>query len=118
MEKRHSTGLKRQRQIGAVPLGDHQYRFRVWAPLAKKVELHLQSTDHRFVTMEPRPHGYYETVLHDVPPGALYSYRIDDRKDLPDPASTSQPSGVHGPSQVSCVLNGNGKSNWHGIPIE
>ena len=52
--------------------------------------------------LAPEPRGYWTATFDDVPPGALYRYRLDGRDDqlFPDPVSRSQPCGVHGPSQV------------------
>jgi maltooligosyltrehalose trehalohydrolase len=49
--------------------------------------------------MEPAEHGYFEALVAAAP-GTVYGYRLDDGDDLPDPASRSQPYGVHGPSAV------------------
>jgi maltooligosyltrehalose trehalohydrolase len=50
--------------------------------------------------LEPGERGYHAAVAEDVPAGALYKIRLADGSELPDPASRSQPEGVHGPSQV------------------
>jgi maltooligosyltrehalose trehalohydrolase len=49
--------------------------------------------------MQREQHGYFRAtaVVH---PGTRYGYRLDGGHDLPDPASRSQPLGVHGPSAV------------------
>ncbi len=44
--------------------------------------------------------GYWTTTLKDVAVGARYLYRLDNKKERPDPASRFQPEGVHGPSQI------------------
>lgn len=44
--------------------------------------------------------GYFQGLVQDVSPGALYLYRLDGDKERPDPASKFQPQGVHHPSQV------------------
>jgi maltooligosyltrehalose trehalohydrolase len=86
--------------LGAVYQGNGVCRFVVWAPQVHRVEVHLLSPRDQLVPMQPRPHGYHEGVLHGVPPGSLYTYRLDGHRDRPDPASRLQPRGVHGPSQV------------------
>jgi maltooligosyltrehalose trehalohydrolase len=47
-------------------------------------------------------HGYWHGRFGDVMPGARYAYRIDGdpARTFPDPASRSQPDGVHGFSEV------------------
>ena len=86
--------------LGAVPLGDGRCRFRVWAPLAETVHVHLLAPRERLGLLAPAADGYHEAILEDVDPGALYLYRLDARLERPDPASRFQPQGVHGPSQV------------------
>ena len=44
--------------------------------------------------------GYYTATVAGVRPGARYLYRFPDGRERPDPASLSQPDGVHGPSEV------------------
>ena len=44
--------------------------------------------------------GWYERSVDGAGAGARYAYRIDDRITVPDPASRSNPDGVHGRSVV------------------
>lgn len=44
--------------------------------------------------------GWYELITEKARPGALYRFQIDGKQLVPDPASRSQPAGIHGPSQV------------------
>lgn len=90
--------------LGAVYLGDGRCRFRVWAPLHAKVEVHLLSPD-RFVALTAKSDGYHEGEAEGIPPGSLYFYRLSHGLDRPDPASRHQPAGVHGPSQVVARLS-------------
>jgi len=82
-------------------------RFRVWAPTAEQVEVHLVSPAERLAPLERRERGYWEATVAGVEPGALYFFRLNGqpaggagRQERPDPASRFQPQGVHGPSQV------------------
>ena len=86
--------------LGAAPLGDGRCCFRVWAPLAETVHVHILSPRERLSLLAPAANGYHEGVLEDVGPGALYLYRLGARLERPDPASRFQPHGVHGASQV------------------
>jgi maltooligosyltrehalose trehalohydrolase len=104
-------------RLGATPLGEDRCRFLVWAPRAEQVELHLIWPEDRVVPMERRDKGYREATAADVPLGARYLFRLDGR-DLPDPASSFQPEGVHGPS---AVVDPNAfrwsDADWSGIPL-
>jgi maltooligosyltrehalose trehalohydrolase len=85
-------------RLGAL-LGDDGCRFRVWAPNAERVELHLLGADDRCVTLQAEAHGYYSAFVEAIEPGQRYCYRLDG-VDYPDPASRYQPDGVSGPSAV------------------
>ncbi len=78
---------------------DHCH-FMVWAPLAKKIEVHLVEPADRLEPLTRGEHGYWRGTLEGVGAGALYFYRIDGEHERPDPASRHQPRGVHGPSEV------------------
>lgn len=85
--------------LGATYLGGGRCRFRVWAPKAPQVAVHLVSPQERLLPLIGQAHGYFAAVLDGVEPGARYFYRLHDL-DRPDPASRCQPQGVHGPSEV------------------
>ncbi len=107
--------------LGACPQRDGATRFRVWAPNAPKVTLELYSAAPRSsasaregagahdepgaaraaeIPLAAMPHGYFEATVPDAPPGTRYAYRLGDGPARPDPASRSQPGGVHAPSEV------------------
>jgi maltooligosyltrehalose trehalohydrolase len=69
----------------------------VWAPFAKTVS--IENTDGTRMPLTRTSSGYWEG--HDLPlsEGTLYSVILDNEK-FPDPASLSQPQGVHGASRV------------------
>jgi maltooligosyltrehalose trehalohydrolase len=68
------------------------------------VDLHLKTPSDRLLPMAADGHGYYQLDVSDLPTGATYLYRLADGaghfEEWPDPASRSQPHGVHGPSQT------------------
>ncbi len=89
-----------QRPLGALPT-DGGIRFRVWAPEIESVALVLDEDEqHAPVVLDPQGHGYFETTVTGLEPGARYRFQIDDDGPFPDPASRFQPEGVHGPSMV------------------
>lgn len=71
-------------------------KIRVWAPMAKEVSMTLQREGS--FTLSKEEHGYWSGTV-SAQPGELYHFMVDGTL-LPDPASLSQPEGVHGPSQV------------------
>jgi maltooligosyltrehalose trehalohydrolase len=105
-------------RLGAVYLGNNRTRFRVWASKRKSVELHLTTPRDRVVPMEPRENGYFEATLDDVPPGSRYLYRLEGEVERPDPASRSQPTTVHEPSEVVDPTFSWTDPHWYGIPLD
>ena len=87
--------------VGAWPEG-RGARFRVWAPDAKAVEVVLDpdGPSPRAVAMDRGDDGSFSAVVDGVKPGARYKFRPDGRGPFPDPATRSQPDGVHGASAL------------------
>jgi maltooligosyltrehalose trehalohydrolase len=71
---------------------------RVWAPAASRIELAIEGGD--AYPLRPTEDGYHEGTFEKLEAGARYRYRLDGGSLLPDPASRSQPEGVHGPSAI------------------
>jgi maltooligosyltrehalose trehalohydrolase len=71
----------------------------VWAPEAREVAIIGQSNGK--YPLSQSAYGYWEG--HDLPfiEGDLYEICLNDEKKFPDPASLSQPQGVHRPSMVT-----------------
>lgn len=75
-------------------------RFRVWAPVAEDVHVVLfASAAEESVAMSRDSDGYHVAFVPFVGAGARYKYRVDGLL-YPDPASRSQPEGVHAASEV------------------
>src|SRR5436190_13499729 len=104
--------------LGAVLSKDGRCRFRIWAPLHKKVQLHIFAPENRIVPMESKQLGYHTAALEGLRPGARYKYRLDDGKEFSDPVSRYQPEGVHGPSEVVDPDFSWNDDRWFGLPIE
>ncbi|HEX6134938.1 MAG TPA: malto-oligosyltrehalose trehalohydrolase [Longimicrobiales bacterium] len=86
--------------LGAHVLADGTTSFLVWAPALEYVRLRIHAARPFTVELEPLPHGYWGTVLGDVPAGTRYTFVLPDGRNVPDPATRFQPDGVHGASQV------------------
>lgn len=71
----------------------------LWAPFAEKVIFHNETTKER-LPMEQDTLGYWQLKTDRIQNDDLYRFSIDDGDLLPDPASLSQPLGVHEASQV------------------
>lgn len=107
--------------FGAQVLEGGRIRFRLWAPMANRVDVLLEESDGGAVTlpMDAGEAGWYELTTDRTRVGDLYRYQIDGSAKVPDPASRFNPQGVHGPSQVlepgQFVWN---DRNWRGLPWE
>jgi maltooligosyltrehalose trehalohydrolase len=93
MKRRHSM------PFGAECEDDGRVRFRLWAPAARRVELSLEGGSKR-IGMDGRNDGWFELKTMEAKPGSQYYFRIDETREVPDPASRFQPQDVHGPSEV------------------
>jgi maltooligosyltrehalose trehalohydrolase len=74
--------------------------FKVWAPLREKVEVRIVAPVERYASMSRDEMGYWTVSIEGIGEGCRYFYRLDGEVERPDPASQSQPDGVHGPSKV------------------
>jgi maltooligosyltrehalose trehalohydrolase len=86
--------------------------FLVWAPDAARMEVHVVGPRERRFSMLPAGKGYFYAADFETRPGTRYFYRLDGSKERPDPASRSQPEGVHGPSQIVTWRSGSASSPW------
>jgi maltooligosyltrehalose trehalohydrolase len=108
-----------QTRVGANPRPDGSWELLLWAPNARAVSVHLLSGNDEFLAMESLPRGYHSVVAKGLEPGMRYFYRLEDGRELPDPASRFQPEGVHGPSQlVDASAFQWSDRNWQGTPLE
>ena len=104
--------------LGAVRSKDGRCRFRLWAPLSERVELHIVAPNDIVVSMGPTQRGYHSAVVEGLEPGAQYKYRLANGREFPDPVSRYQPEGVHGPSEVVDSAFPWTDRQWFGLPIE
>lgn len=110
--------MTRGASLGASYLGEGRCAFRVWAPLAETISVHLVAPGEALVSLKKDEKGYF---YGEAPagPGALYYYLLDERVERPDPASRFQPSGVHGPSRVVDPHSFTWMERcWHGLSRE
>jgi maltooligosyltrehalose trehalohydrolase len=100
-----------QLRRGALLAGS-EVTFSVWAPRAERVSVHVATGpaagDHPLRRVDGE-RGVWAATVSGVEAGDRYGYRLDDADPLPDPASRSQPDGVHGLSEVVDP----GAFDWH-----
>lgn len=99
---------------------DGGVEFRVWAPASRCVDVLVYGPDAEAVhPLQAETDGWFRGVVAGVGAGARYRYRLDGADAYPDPASRSQPDGVHGASEVvdpSAFRWTDG--GWRGLPLE
>ena len=91
------------RSIGHGPEfhADGSVTWRVWSPRAKGVELILFGAHGpQSLPMESQSLGWFELNHEGWDDGQRYAFRLDKKKEFPDPASRWQPEGVHRPSAL------------------
>ncbi len=94
------------RHFGAQLRREGGVDFRLWAPKARQVALKLASEATEGETRvlpaheDPDAPGFHVLTVREAGAGTRYCWQIDGELDVPDPASRSNPDGVHGFSEV------------------
>ncbi|HXI13249.1 MAG TPA: malto-oligosyltrehalose trehalohydrolase [Thermoanaerobaculia bacterium] len=91
--------------------------FRVWAPAHAAMQLHVVDPIDRLFDMEREEDGYHSLTVKGLTPGARYLFRLPNGNERPDPASQSQPDGVHGASEVIRTDFKWHDEEWRGLPL-
>ena len=105
------------RELGAIYQEDGRCKFRVWAPTADRLEVHILDPEERWARLKKERSGYFAGTIARVTPGTLYRYRLNEAEEYADPASRFQPQGVHGPSQVVDPAFAWTDRAWMGLPL-
>jgi maltooligosyltrehalose trehalohydrolase len=89
----------------------------IWAPLHDDV--HLLLSNNNKITLTKDELGYWKTITKEIKEGDLYKVFLGEGQVFPDPASASQPEGVHGLSEALNLQDFDWKDNqWNNIPLE
>jgi maltooligosyltrehalose trehalohydrolase len=108
--------------IGANLTSPHGFphtRFSVWASHVHRIDVQVLGHGGQPVPLARGVGGHFEITIPGVGAGDRYIYRLDGGKERPDPASRSQPEGVHGPSEVVDPDQFHWTDqNWRGLPLE
>src|SRR5215217_6652990 len=89
-ERKMQPGISFQNGIGNVLL---------WAPYTTQAALILTNKQ-LSLPLHKGDRGYWHLTTDQLHPGDDYKFLLDNRKELPDPASLSQPEGVHEASRA------------------
>lgn len=105
-----------QRTIGVNFNKDGNATISVWAPLAQEVSL---VTNDIKIALKKNELGYWQAVTDKLKEGSLYKIKVDDKQPFPDPASLSQPDGVHGSSEAFGLSGYSwNETAWNNLPLE
>ncbi|MBZ4684061.1 MAG: maltooligosyltrehalose trehalohydrolase [Fusobacteriaceae bacterium] len=91
-------------------------KFIVWANRHNVMKIVFPELD-REHDMEKLKGSYFEYKCPKLPEGTKYYFQTADGNMYPDPASKSQPEGVHKYSQIINVNNENKPQNFKGIDL-
>lgn len=92
------AAFRRRLPVGAELIDPRHAHFRVWAPIAARVEVVVEGGQSG--ALAPENGGYFSGTL-EVGAGTQYRFRLDGgERTYPDPASRFQPDGPHGPSEI------------------
>jgi maltooligosyltrehalose trehalohydrolase len=83
---------------GVTFLKDGTASIMLWAPKAETAVIVLN--DNERLPLNKVEKGYWKLATNTIRPLDTYKFLLNGTKELPDPASRSQPDGVHGPSQA------------------
>ncbi|MFD2515114.1 malto-oligosyltrehalose trehalohydrolase [Pontibacter locisalis] len=107
------------REIGAQYNPENGTVFTVWAPEARKVEVKLHHPKPESIELQREAFGYWTALAESAKQDTRYTFLLDGEKERPDPASQSQPEGVHNASAVVDHTSFNWTDKkWRGLPLE
>lgn len=82
-----------------ISFNDGEAVIKLWAPKAKSAAVKIDESGD-ILPLSSQEYGYWTLDTYKLKDGSRYKFVLDDKDPLPDPASLSQPEGVHGPSEV------------------
>jgi maltooligosyltrehalose trehalohydrolase len=110
--------MSREQAPGVRFNGAGYAQIKVWAPQAENVAVQLQDSK-SILELQRSDAGYWTLETHDLKPGGMYTISVDGGQPFPDPASLSQPDGVHGASQALKLDDFQWQDDqWNNHPLE
>jgi maltooligosyltrehalose trehalohydrolase len=92
-------------------------QVKVWSPGKSTVSIEIPARE-LVMTLEPVERGYWTLQTNMIAPGDRYHFILNDENSYPDPASVSQPDGVHGLSEaVDLAAFGWNDKAWRNPPL-
>ncbi|RYE09491.1 MAG: malto-oligosyltrehalose trehalohydrolase [Sphingobacteriaceae bacterium] len=106
----------KKRNIG-VNFNQDIAEIKLWAPLAKSVDLLLIKSSKKYPLKEAF-YGFWQLETDVLKHQDLYRFVLNGNQELPDPASLSQPESVHAPSQAVDLAFNWTDQNWANIDLK
>lgn len=93
--------------------------IKIWAPLAEKADILLTKTK-TIISLHKDSHGYWQNNSSALKPGDRYKLLLNNKDSFPDPASLSQPEGVHEASECMDLkeIRNISAAKWKGITLQ
>src|SRR5271156_5520451 len=96
-------------------LDENGTHFRVWANGRQSVSVAVDGKEH---PLSGDASGYFSGYVTGAGDGDTYTFLVDSKGPLPDPASRFQPRGPHGPSQIVDPRSyGWSDEGWEGVEL-
>lgn len=107
-----------RRNTGVNFNADGSAEIVLWSPPAEQAVL-INHTNGKNIILSKEELGYWRTTTNKIEPGHKYKFSIDGGKtSYPDPASLSQPDGVHEASGAVDLSFNWTDTNWKNLPLE
>jgi maltooligosyltrehalose trehalohydrolase len=105
------------KSIPGIRFHNGKATINLWAPDAQKIK--LEPVGKPAIGLQKDEPGYWHTESDELKPGDRYLFNIDGKTSLPDPASLSQPEGVHKPSEIIDLneIRNISTTDWKGIEV-
>jgi maltooligosyltrehalose trehalohydrolase len=88
----------------------------VWSPSAEQAAIDF---DHGKIELNKEDFGYWTATTNKIKPGTQYKFILNNKDQYPDPASLSQPNGVHERSESIDLKKFHwNDGQWDNIPLE
>ncbi|MCF2447413.1 malto-oligosyltrehalose trehalohydrolase [Dyadobacter sp. CY345] len=91
-----------KRKLGVNFNENGQAEIVLWAPKVELVEIYYVN-ENRSEPLFGGEQGLWTLTSDALKPGDLYFFKLDGKVQFPDPATLSQPDGVHGASQATDI---------------
>ena len=110
-----NTSLIENRSLGINFHENATPTIKVWAPHARFLTLEVDGKNN--TPLMKMQYGFWQAKCPEVKPGDRYKLNINNKDQFPDPASLSQPDGIHDSSEAIDlnIIRSIRDQNWKGI---